>query len=282
MKNILKIIQSFILSNSVSINVDKHLDEFMSFKEFFNKRYDTSDEFEKRFSIFKNNLDLIRNHNSDITQNFMMGINQFSDLTSEEFKNNFVGKLDISLTSRYGCKSFINDTNNTPLTLNWRDQNAVTSVKNQEQCGSCWAFSATAAVEGAWAISKGELLNLSEQELIDCATGIKYGSHGCNGGQMDGGFKYVISYGQCSDVEYPYTATDTTCVKCNNVAYITDCYDVNPNDQLSLKSAVTQQPVSVAIEADTIYFQSYSGGVLDSPLCGNTLDHGVLIVGYGT
>ena len=275
------ITQICLFSNSVLINIENDFEYFIKFQETFNKSYCDSMEFEKRFNIFKYNLNVIKNHNLDLTQNFVMDINQFSDLTHEEFKNNYVGKLE-STTSRYGCNSFNNTVNSTPVSLDWRTQNAVTSVKNQEQCGSCWAFSATAAIEGAWAIAKGELINLSEQELVDCATGFKYGSHGCDGGQMDGAFKYVTSYGQCSDIEYPYTAIDSTCVKCNSVVFISDCYDVKPNDQVSLKDAVAQSPVSVAIEADTIYFQSYSSGILDSPLCGTTLDHGVLIVGYGT
>jgi C1A family cysteine protease len=155
-------------------------------------------------------------------------------------------------------------------------------ILDSPQCGSCWAFSATGAIESSWAISKGELINLSEQELVDCATGIKYGGHGCNGGQMDGAFKYVEQFGLCSDIEYPYSATQTSCTKCEQIVYISSCYDVKSNDQLSLKNAVAISPVSVAIEADTFYFQSYSGGILDSPQCGTNLDHGVLIVGYGT
>jgi C1A family cysteine protease len=135
-------------------------------------------------------------------------------------------------------------------------------------------------MEGAWAIAKGQLIDLAEQELVDCA-GLKYGSMGCNGGQMEGAFKFIIENGQCAASSYPYTAKDGTCHSCSAVAHATSCSDVKPNDQLSLKAAVAKQPVAVAIEADTKYFQSYSGGVLTSSSCGTSLDHGVLAVGYG-
>ena len=118
--------------------------------------------------------------------------------------------------------------------------------------------------------------------MVDCATGISYGSHGCSGGQMEGAFKFIIENGQCSLASYPYTAKDGNCQKCSSVAHISSCSDVKPNDQISLKAAVAQQPVAVAIEADTRYFQSYSSGILTSTSCGTSLDHGVLTVGYGS
>jgi C1A family cysteine protease len=98
---------------------------------------------------------------------------------------------------------------------------------------------------------------------------------------MEGAFKYIIEHGQCALSAYPYTAKDGTCEKCTAVAHLSSCSDVVPNDQVSLKGAVAQQPVAIAIEADTKYFQSYSGGILTSSSCGTSLDHGVLIVGYG-
>ena len=222
----------------------------------------------------------IISHNSDANQNFTMGVNQFTDLTPDEFRMMYVGGLKAEVGS-YGCKTFSSSASSSPATMDWRTKGAVTSVKDQGQCGSCWSFSSTGAVEGAWAISKGQLTDFSEQELVDCATGVSYGSHGCNGGQMEGAFKFIIENGQCTLSSYPYTAKDGTCQKCTAVAHMSSCSDVKPNDQLSLKAAVAQQPVAVAIEADTRYFQSYSGGILDSSSCGTTLDHGVLTVGYG-
>jgi C1A family cysteine protease len=254
--------------------------QFNAFLERFNKKYEGIYELESRFQIFGANLRTILAHNLDTRQNFTMGVNQFTDLTAEEFREKYVGGLK-SVVGSYGCKSFSSSASGAPVVIDWRTKGAVSTVKDQGQCGSCWTFSATGAVEGAWAISTGKLVDLSEQQLVDCATGVAYGSHGCSGGQMEGAFKYIVGHGQCLLSEYPYTAIDGACQKCVAVAHVSSCSDVKPNDQISLKAAVAQQPVAIAIEADTRYFQSYSGGVLTSASCGTNLDHGVLIVGYG-
>ena len=279
MFGILLLLSSFFSVVLANESDDWH--QFTRFQERFNKKYETIVEFESRFQIFKENLRGIIQHNMDKTQNFTMAVNQFTDLTQTEFKEKYVGGLKSVEVGSYGCKSFSSGASGLPDSIDWRAKGAVTSVKDQGQCGSCWTFSATGAAEGAWAISKGQLIDLSEQELVDCATGINYGSHGCSGGQMEGAFKYLIEHGQCTLASYPYTAKDGSCHSCPAVAHFSSCSDVKPNDQLSLKAAVSKQPVAIAIEADTRYFQSYSSGVLTSSSCGTQLDHGVLIVGYG-
>ena len=261
--------------------------QFGTFQNKFSKKYETVQELEERFQIFRFNVRAIIMHNMDYTQNFTMGINQFTDLTPQEFKTLYVSGLNTNQevdTSGYGCETYSSSAYGTPTSVDWRTQNVVTSVKDQGQCGSCWSFSSTGAVEGAWSIHTGTLVDLSEEQLVDCATGRSYGSHGCSGGQMDGAFKYVIEHGQCSLASYPYVSGSGqagTCKSCSPVAHLYSCADVKPNDQLSLKAAVAQQPVAIAIEADTKYFQSYSGGILTSSSCGTSLDHGVLVVGYG-
>jgi C1A family cysteine protease len=258
--------------------------QFSNFQERFSKRYENLEELESRFQTFRSNLKNIIIHNLDYRQNFTMGVNQFTDLTAEEFKAKYVGGLKTEVGS-YGCKSFSSDAAGSPASIDWRTNGAVTSVKDQGQCGSCWTFSATGAVEGAWAVSKGQLIDLSEEQLVECATGMQYGSHGCSGGQMEGAFKYVIEHGQCALSAYPYTSGNGqsgSCQSCQPVAHVSSCSDVKPNDQISLKAAVAQQPVAIAISADTKLFQSYSSGVITSSSCYTSLDHGVLIVGYGT
>merc|ERR1711975_17313 len=160
---------------------------------------------------------------------------------------------------------------------------AVTPVKNQQQCGSCWAFSSTGSLEGAMFVATGKLISLSEEDLVQCNS---ITDHGCQGGLMDNAFNWVQQNGICSEAAYPYTSgggTTGSCKKgCSPVVSITGHTDVPSRDESALQAAVSKQPVSVAIEADKSAFQLYSGGILDNSACGTNLDHGVLVVGYGT
>ena len=269
-----------------------HWKEFTNFQERFSKHYSTIQELETRFSVFRNNFVSILAHNADFNQNFTMGVNQFTDLTPEEFKDQYIGGFksagDLkSEVGSYGCKSFSSSASGSPVSMDWRAKGVVNPVRDQGQCGSCWAFATTANAESVWAISSGELLDLSEEFLVDCASGVGYFNMGCNGGQPDSAFKYMINNGQCSESSYPYkagvTKTAGTCQTCaDSTINFSICYDVTPKDQISLMAAVSKQPVAIAIEADTRYFQSYSGGILDSADCGTSLDHAVEIVGYGS
>lgn len=235
-----------------------------------------------RIGIYYDNLEKINTHNAK-NLSWTMGINKFADLTAEEFKARYTGGLRIPKKSLRRAATATGPFNTTanPTSVDWTTKGAVTPIKNQEQCGSCWAFSTTGSVEGAWFLKNGTLVSLSEQQLVDCSG--PEGNQGCNGGLMDQAFQYIIdNKGITTEAAYPYTAADGTCQSAGKpvAATLSGYKDVAANSEVALETAIVQQPVSVAVEADQNVFQFYSGGVMDSA-CGTQLDHGVLAVGYG-
>jgi len=248
-----------------------------------NKSYtEGSDEFNLRFQNFQDNLAFFEQYNMEHDSHWV-GINAFTDMSWEEFRAEKLG-LNVDPESlRHGSTDFQYKNTVANDAVDWRTQNAVTPVKDQGQCGSCWAFSTTGSTEGANAIASGKLISLSEQQLVDCDKAS--GDMGCNGGLMDNAFGYIISNGGIdTEEDYPYTAQDGQCdttKEATHAVSLSGFQDVPANDEDSLVKAITGQPVSVAIEADQPAFQSYSGGVFDAA-CGTNLDHGVLAVGYDT
>lgn len=239
-----------------------------------------------RETVYYDNLAMISAHNAG-NHSWTMGVNKFADLTADEFAGRYIGGFkDLRKKALRGKAVSENATvpySANPASVDWTTKGAVTAVKNQEQCGSCWAFSTTGSVESAWFLANGTLPELSEQQLVDCSTA--EGNQGCNGGLMDYGFEYIIkNKGITTEAAYPYTATGpNTCVAAGKpvAATLSGYKDVAVNSETALETAIVQQPVSVAVEADQSVFQFYSGGVMDSA-CGTQLDHGVLAVGYGT
>ena len=166
--------------------------------------------------------------------------------------------------------------------LDWRKKGIVTSVKDQGECGSCWSFSATGAMEGASALHTGNLVSFSEQQLMDCST--DYNDLGCRGGEMTSAFRYAIDHGICSEAEVPYDSTTHSCDKdtCKNRTFFTDCRTLPSATPAKMMRYIQFQPLSVAIQADQPVFKFYKSGVITTTECGQTPDHGVLVVGYGT
>ncbi|XP_073041423.1 cysteine proteinase mucunain-like [Primulina eburnea] len=249
------------------------------------KAYNAIGEKERRFEIFKDNLRFIQEHNSE-DRPYKLGLNRFADLTNEEYRSKFVGgRMDrkTRMRNRKASDRYVfKEGDGLPESVDWREKGAVAPVKDQGQCGSCWAFSTVAAVEGVNKIETGDLVVLSEQELVDCD---KTYNEGCNGGLMDYAFQFIIKNGGIdTSVDYPYSARDGTCDQYRKNARVVsiDSYeDVPENDEQSLRKAVANQPVSVAIEAGGRDFQLYQSGVFTGR-CGTDLDHGVVAVGYGT
>ena len=272
----LYILSAFAVVNSLVLN-ESYL-KFIDFSSKYNKNYINEQEREHRYNVFSDNLNIINKHNSE-NHSWKMGINQFTDLTPTEFKSTTSCYDSDKLKDMPRMIQNFQVPIEIPSEVDWTTFGAVTPVKDQAQCGSCWSFSTTGSVEGAYFLATGKLASFSEQQLVDCST--KYGNQGCNGGLMDNSFNYIKDSGICLESDYPYISVDGTCKKCTIVTKIDSFVDVTPNSETALQQAVSLQPVSVAIEADQFAFQFYSSGVLTAS-CGTSLDHGVLVVGYGS
>jgi C1A family cysteine protease len=254
--------------------------EFEAWVEKNSKIYLTNEEYNYRFSIFSSNFNYVYDSNSR-NRSVTLALNKFADMTNNEFSKRHL-KRNINYAKLNLRKYNSIYRVDIPNEVNWVQKGAVTAVKNQGECGSCWSFSATGAMEGAWFLHNGTLVSLSEQQLVDCSW--PQGNQGCNGGLMNNAFNYVIQNGGiCSEQDYKYGGSDSKCMasSCNPVAHFSSYVNVKPNSTHALMTAVASQPVSVAVEADGLDWQFYSSGIVTDS-CGINLDHGVLIVGYGT
>jgi cathepsin L len=242
-----------------------------------------------RFRIFKQNSDFIDQFNSE-GHSFTVGLNRFADLTNTEFLEKHTGfrRPMIPSTDSGHTEEFDESEgglNALPASVDWRSKGIVTRVKDQGSCGSCWSFSTTGAVEGAWALNN-TLTPLSEQNLMDCS--LSYGNYGCNGGLMEASFKYIIANGGIdTEASYPYQQTTSYSCKysaINKGATIRSYRTVTAGSESSLRVAVANRgPVSVAIDASRYSFQLYTGGLYYDNKCSSSqLNHAVLAVGYGS
>ncbi|CAF0930193.1 unnamed protein product [Rotaria sordida] len=274
---------SCTLARDVKLNQQWNL-----WKEAHNKHYSNAEEHLRR-AIWENNLKIVEQHNlqADLgIHTYWLGMNKYADLTVDEFVkilDGFNSKMQGQRRQSY--QTFTSDPNvELPDTVDWRKKGDVVPVKNQGQCGACWAFSAVGSIESAYAIKTGKLVSLSEQQLVDCSG--TYGNMGCNGGLMDQAFEYVIGVGGIeTEDSYPYEAIDKRCVFNTSKVVVKVCgfIDIRSKDEAALQQAVaTIGPISVAIDASHSSFQLYKRGVYNEPACSQTqLDHGVLIIGYG-
>ncbi|XP_008209260.1 cathepsin L1 [Nasonia vitripennis] len=286
-----------IAANSISMYQTLG-EEWKTFKLTYNKNYSTTLEDKVRFAIFLDNRHKIAKHNRDFEMglvSFSLALNQFGDMTLHEFASKMNGfnrtaRVDQAMynaeeKSDEGA-SYVEPANvELPDEVDWRKQGAVTPVKNQGNCGSCWAFSATGSLEGQHFRHNGSLISLSEQNLVDCSG--RFGNDGCDGGLMNNAFTYVkVNRGLDSEKSYPYEAEDDRCRynPKNSAADDAGYVNIPTGSESKLQAAVaTVGPISVAIDADSDSFMFYHSGVYYEPDCSRTdLDHGVLAIGYGT
>jgi len=267
------------ITNSLNGDGSHHWFEFGKFVQQHGKSYASVEEFSTRFSIFKNWLNYIESHNSRAEKTYELAVNKFADHTWEEFKSMYLGYRFQNKTRNYDHHL------NAPVAtaVDWRTKGCVNPVKDQGQCGSCWAFSAIASLECANFQKSGKLPNLSEQQLVDCSG--QSGNQGCNGGLMDNAFDYVqkVSMGEDTEVSYPYKARDGKCMfnKANIAGTCSGHTDI-ATTETALQAAATGRVVSIAIAAEQD-FMFYSKGIYDSTTCPTDpdhLNHGVAIVGF--
>ena len=244
----------------------------------FGKNMASVEEFNQRMAIFGDLDKFIEEHKAE-GHNYTLGRNQFSDWSHSEYTS-LLGYIEKPIEDRTFT---IYDESSNDMTVNWVEAGAVTPVKDQGQCGSCWSFSSTGALEGEHFIKTGDLLSFSEQQLVSCSKL----NLGCNGGNQSLAFKYWKTHKAELESTYPYVSGTGQNPECAYDEGSATSVEVTSNgfvtqDSVSqMKAALAVQPLSVSIEADKRVFQTYTSGVLDSDQCGTQLDHAVLTVGWG-
>jgi C1A family cysteine protease len=263
-----------VLVIATTIQASDYKQLFQAYKKRYNKMYDAQEEL-YRFKIFKENVERIREHNTN-NNAYKLGINQFTDSTYEELATKYLNPVVETSAPAEQAAAPLTDV---PDAWDWRTQGVVTPIKDQGQCGSCWAFGSTECVEGCVAKATGTLISLSEQEMVDCVTSC----YGCSGGLALYVFNWIIQKGGiCTEKDYPYVAKQQTCKSCTAVATIGSATQSASQDETALKNnCYTYGPISVSIYVMNDFF-SYTSGVYYNPSCPTTShNHAVLVVGYG-
>lgn len=267
------------------------IDTFEDWVHKYEVKFHDEIHFSSVYRIWTENNNFIEKINS-MNLSYTLGHNQFSGMDEVQFRNYLGYENSANILKTQYLRGFTESMleASLPTSINWVEKGAVTPVKDQGQCGSCWTFSTTGALEGAYFTTYGKLPSFSEQQLVDCDN-LKNGGkdHGCNGGLMDNAFSWIQKNGGlCEEKDYPYTSgvtktantCQTTCLEISN-SKVSNFIDVSASSDNAMMSALAKQPVSIAIEADQKEFQLYKSGVF-SGTCGTKLDHGVLVVGYGS
>jgi len=251
------------------------MNNFFSFMTTYGKKYKSDEEFLSRFQIFKENLKIIAEKNEKYGATTQYAVNKFADLSKSEFKELYLMKN----LPPYVEGELLNVTFDgvAPTTFDWRTKGAITGIKDQGQCGSCWAFSATENIESVYKIQKNTLPILGPQQIVDCDKT----DYGCSGGWPHAAFTYVIKQGgQDTEATYPYTARDGTCkFKTAGIGAKISAYKSVAKDETTiLNGLVSTAPFSVCVDAESWSF--YSGGVMTPSQCGRSVDHCVQLIGY--
>jgi len=290
--------------------------EFAAFTHRHQKRYKGHEEYSKRFGVWKDNLDYVRKWNSDASASFQLGMNEFADLTDDEFAASYLNKnlhneylqsetfhnenslLQESAGSKestgYYDIRWHKNTGEQPAKQDWKKKGAVSAVNNQAKCFACYAFAACGAIEGAVKLQTGKMQKLSAQQIVDCSTPSSgFMNHGCKGGTMVKSYKYIIKNGLMKWEDYGYRTQLNSEPECklsyahckykkHKVAQRINGYvNIRKGSEHDLKNAVGMRPVSAAIDAHHRAFKLYRSGVFSLASCTTHLTHGLLVVGYG-
>jgi len=243
-----------------------------------NKEYKSDAEFLERFNIFKSNLRLIQDKNENSNGGAIFTVNKFADLSPQEFAEIYLMK-DLPPYAPNATMLEVPKPTRPLATFNWEDKGACTGIKDQGQCGSCWAFSVTENVESVWKIAHNQLNVLAPQQIVDCDKS----NYGCSGGWPYMAFQYLAKQGGLDlQSAYPYTARDGTCkFNAGAVGAKITGYKSVPKDYTQIMNALpTTSPFSVCVDAST--WQFYSSGVMTPSQCGSSVDHCVQMVGYNS
>jgi len=270
---------------SLHATEEEYFTAFQNFVTKFEKKYDSFDAFTKAYQNFKANVVKSTHFAMNTKSSHRVGITKFFDLTKEEFVAHYLGRK-LSAPRKAKAHGHVKASNATaPSSYDWRDKGAVSPVKDQAQCGSCWAFSVVQEIEGQYAIANGKIATFSEQQVVSCDTT----DSGCNGGLEEQAYQYIIDAGGLvTEDQYPYTSGDGDSGECqeqSDFAVTVKSYSAVSSDEDEIAAAlVANGPLSVALNAESS-LMDYTGGVIDlsSDECDpQALDHAVLIVGYGT